>query len=163
MPGTFGKSAKEIAREDLENRFLKEYLCNGGNITQAMLSVRPNITSKNALAQGRYILNKPDIRKRLQDTTRMRKNRAILSVEERRQWLSDNVVDEEEKLIFSDRLKALKELNRMDGIGQSSTSINIGTMNNLTIEEKRDIARQSINEVLGIEDEYIDVEVEDAE
>lgn len=161
--GTFGKSAKEIAREDVENRFYKEYLNNGGNITKAMLSVNPELTDKQAIERGRYILKKSDVRKRLMDTTRMRKKRAILSVEDRRQWLSDNVVDEEEKLIFSDRLKALKELNRMDGIGQSNTSINIGTMNNLTIDEKRVLARKSINEVLGIEDEYIDVEVEESE
>ncbi len=159
--GTFGKSAKEIAREDVENRFYKEYLNNGGNITQAMKSVIPNLTDNQAYQRGYKILKKPEIRKRINDTTRMRKNRAILSVEERRQWLSDNVVDEEDKLIFSDRLKALKELNRMDGIGQSNTSINIGTMNNLTIDEKRVLARKSINEVLGIEDEYIDVEVEE--
>lgn len=159
--GTFGKSARELAREDEINRFYKEYMTNGGNGTQAMKTLYPELTNDQAYQRAKRILKRADIRKKIQDVTRMRKNRAILSVEERRQWLSDNVVDEEEKLIFSDRLKALKELNRMDGIGQSNTSINIGTMNNLTIDEKRVLARQSINEVLGIEDKYVEVEVKE--
>lgn len=81
-----------------------------------------------------------------------------MTVEQRRQWLSDNIQDEEKDM--KDRLGCLKELNRMDGIGKSNI-LNVGSVNNITVEQKRAIAEERINDILGIKmgSEFLDAEV----
>lgn len=152
------KSASELKREDEAKRFFDEY-SKLGNITQAMLKIRPDLSPKSAYNKGYKILNNGQFRNTIHERMKKRDQRSVMSVEERRQWLSDNVLDEEKDM--KSRLGCLKELNRMDGIGKADNTFNIGTINNITLEQKRAIAEEQINKVLGLEmaDDFLDAEV----
>lgn len=58
----------------------------------------------------------------------------ISHIQERRLWLDS--IRKNEDLNVSDRINALKELNRMDGIGKENNVFNVTNVENLSIEDK---------------------------
>lgn len=152
------KTASDLKREDEAKRFFDEY-SKTGNITKSMQKIRPDLSAKSAYNKGYKILNGDRFKNTLQERMKKRDQRSVMSVEERRQWLSDNIRDTEND--FENRLNSLKELNRMDGIGKANNTFSIGTINNITLEQKKAIAEEQINKVLGIEmaDDFLDAEV----
>lgn len=151
------KSVSELKREDEAKRFFDEY-SKSGNITKSMQKICPNLSDKSAYNKGYKILNSPKFRNVIHERVKKRDQRSVMTVEQRRQWLSDNIQDEEKDM--KDRLGCLKELNRMDGIGKSNI-LNVGSVNNITVEQKRAIAEERINDILGINmgSEFLDAEV----
>lgn len=155
------RSASEIEREDEAKRFFDEY-SKTGNITKSMQKIRPDLSDKSAYNKGYKILNSEKYRTIISERMKKRDQRSVMSVEERRQWLSDHVLNED--FAMKDRLGCLKELNRMDGIGKSNI-LNVGSVNNITVEQKRAIAEERINDILGISmaDDFLDAEVVESE
>lgn len=151
------KSVSELKREDEAKRFFDEY-SKSGNITKSMQKIRPDLSDKSAYNKGYKILNSPLFRNVIHERVKKRDQRSVMTVEQRRQWLSDNIQDERKDM--KDRLGCLKELNRMDGIGKSNI-LNVGSVNNITVEQKRAIAEERINDILGINmgSEFLDAEV----
>lgn len=155
------RSASEIEREDEAKRFFDEY-SKTGNITKSMQKIRPDLSDKSAYNKGYKILNSEKYRTIISERMKKRDQRSVMSVEERRLWLSEHILNQD--FAMKDRLGCLKELNRMDGIGKSNI-LNVGSVNNITVEQKRAIAEERINDILGISmaDDFLDAEVVERE
>ena len=155
------RSVSEIEREDEAKRFFDEY-SKTGNITKSMQKIRPDLSDKSAYNKGYKILNSDKYRTTISERMKKRDQRSVMSVEERRLWLSEHILNQD--FAMKDRLGCLKELNRMDGIGKSNI-LNVGSVNNITVEQKRAIAEERINDILGISmaDDFLDAEVIESE
>lgn len=138
------KSAKEIYREREEDRFMAEYAVNGGNATQAALTVWPDLKPNSAKKKGCILANDPEIKERFRKRMNKQTSREIMNVKERQLLLSD-IARGDVPASVKDRISAIKVLNNMDAIGAPTMNINV------TVEQKRQMAQARIDELLGIE------------
>ena len=91
-------------------------------MVKAVLSVFPHYQYNSAIALGNVISKKNRERiKEYQDSEEEMYQQQISNIQERRLWLDS--IRKNEDLNVSDRINALKELNRMDGIGRETMSL----------------------------------------
>jgi hypothetical protein len=118
-----------------EIKILKEWENNGHVMVKAVLSVFPHYQYNSAVALGNVIIKKNRERiKEYQESEEEMYQQQISNIQERRLWLDS--IRKNEDLNVSDRINALKELNRMDGIGKENNVFNVTNVENLSIEDK---------------------------
>lgn len=163
------KTLREMEKEDLDNRIFAEYMKRGGleggcDMTSVVCEFRPYASKEANRMYAWRVFNKPEVKERFRYKFSKRMNNSVLSVEERRQYLSDIIMQEiEDGSTLGDRLKCLFELNRMDGIGLSNSKISI-TQNSISLDEQRKMTKDKLDEILGLKDpNVIDVDVEEKE
>lgn len=146
------KSLKQIERDSLYIRIYDEYIKAGGtNIKEAVRVFYPDKSESNLSQIGKNVLESEAVRKVVVNRNKKRVSRSYLSVEERKSFLSEVILGEREPDAKTmDRLKAVQILNNMEGIGtqQILQQQNI-QVNQISLEEKRAIVNERLNEILG--------------
>lgn len=95
------------------------------------------------------LMKNGEILGRLKELSKQASGEAIMSIKERKEWLTEVILDSEEKT--KDRLNALDTLNKMDGVYVNNVNVN-GQMDvknpydELTVEELQTLARVCENE-----------------
>lgn len=161
------KTAFKMENQQIKLSILADYMEQGGqqgekSIGAIVLEYFPYMKPDTAKMYGWRILNSPEVKEQLRKKMHKREYNSVLSIEERRQYLSDiimGVLDLDADL--SDKLKCLKLLNDMDGIGTSQFSINVN--NEISMQDKRKITEQTVNKLLGVQEaEYVEHTEEDS-
>ena len=93
--------------------FCQEYVKNGMNGTQAYMKAHPKCTEETARRNASKLLTKTDVQQYIKELQGKTEKKAIMSIEERMNWLTDIINSKE---CVSNRLKALEILNKMDGV-----------------------------------------------
>lgn len=163
------KSTYALEKQDLDFRIYAEYIKQGGIQGPKLLKdivneFRPYASEAANVKYAWRLRNSPEIKKKFNDKFDKRRKSAVMSVEERRLYLSDIIMQEiEEGSTLGERLKCLIELNRMDGIGTGNASVVVNN-NTISLEEERKLTEKKLNQLLGIEvqeAEYVETEVKD--
>lgn len=88
------------------------------------------------------LTQRPEVIQRVKELQQTATSAAIMTITQRKEWLSDLIQNEEEAT--PNRLKALDTLNKMDGAYVEQINVN-GSINNpfsgLTTEELRELVR----------------------
>ena len=93
--------------------FCQEYVKNGNNGTQAYMKAHPKCTEETARRNASKLLTKTDVQQYIEKLQNKTEKKAIMSIEERMNWLTGIINSKE---CVSNRLKALEILNKMDGV-----------------------------------------------
>ena len=107
--------------------FCREYVKNGNNGTRAYMIAYPDSSEESARRQASRLLTNVDIQKYIEQLQSKTEDKAIMSIQERMQWLTNLINSKREKSV-SNKLKALEILNKMDGVYTQNVSIK-GDMN----------------------------------
>lgn len=107
--------------------FCREYVKNGNNGTKAYMIAYPNSSEKSAKDNASRLIAKDSIQKYIEQLQSKTEDKAIMSIQERMQWLTNLINSKKEKSV-SNKLKALEILNKMDGVYTQNVSIK-GDMN----------------------------------
>ena len=107
--------------------FCREYIKNGNNGTRAYMIAYPDSSEESARRQASRLLTNVDIQKYIEQLQSKTEDKAIMSIQERMQWLTNLINSKREKSV-SNKLKALEILNKMDGVYTQNVSIK-GDMN----------------------------------
>ena len=107
--------------------FCREYVKNGNNGTKAYMIAYPDSSEDSARRQASRLLTNVDIQKYIEQLQSKTEDKAIMSIQERMQWLTNLINSKREKSV-SNKLKALEILNKMDGVYTQNVSIK-GDMN----------------------------------
>ncbi|MDY7025909.1 MAG: terminase small subunit [Pseudomonadota bacterium] len=98
--------------------FVKEYLANGWNATQA--AIKAGYSEKTAYSQGQRLLKHVEIKKELEKQQKKTKESYMISAEKKKKWLEDIIetslqADDGGKIDGRTAIAAIAELNKMDG------------------------------------------------
>lgn len=149
------KSLKEIHEDGNLVLIYNEWCTNGMNIREAVRSVYPNATPTKCTQIWKKVEESDYVRRLAVNRVNKRNSRSYMSVEERKSYLTDVIVgDREPDAETSERLKAIQILNNMEGIGTPTILAqqnNISTTNNISVEDKRALINERLNEILGIQ------------
>lgn len=101
-----------------QDAFVKAYLLNGGNATQAAITAGYSENSAGSI--GEENLRKPAIKKALEKHQKKSQERYIISAEKKKKWLEDIIetslqADDSGKIDGRTAIAAIAELNKMDG------------------------------------------------
>ena len=138
------KSAAQLVRERDEDRFMSVFATNGGNATQAALTVWPDLKYEQAKKKGHLIANNDEVRERFRKRVNKQTSREVMTFVERQEFLS-SVARGEYQSSMKDRISAVKVLNQMDSVGSTINVVNI------SVDDKRKMVENKINEMLGLE------------
>lgn len=131
-----------------------EWCRNGGNKRDAVRSVYPNATPTKCTQMWKKVEDSDYVRTLAMNRVKKRNSRSYMSVEERKSYLTDVILGEREPdAETKDRLKAIQILNNMEGIGTPTVLAqqnNISMTQNISVEDKRSIINERLNEILGI-------------
>lgn len=106
--------AKGDKLSEKEERFCLELVKNAGNATQAYKDAGYVVKNDNvAGVEGRKRLRKTKIQKRLEELRAPEKQKTVMSIDERRQKLTEIATSGE---TATDVMKAIDLLNRMDSL-----------------------------------------------
>lgn len=94
-------------------RFCQEYVKNGNNGTQAYMTAYPKSNEESARRMASKLLTIIDVQEYIKELQGKTEKKAIMSIEERMNWLTGIINSKE---CVSNRLKALEILNKMDGV-----------------------------------------------
>lgn len=146
---------KEIHEDGNLVLIYNEWCTNGMNIREAVRSVYPNATPTKCTQIWKKVEESDYVRRLAVNRVNKRNSRSYMSVEERKSYLTDVIVgDREPDAETSERLKAIQILNNMEGIGTPTILAqqnNISTTNNISVEDKRALINERLNEILGIQ------------
>ncbi len=107
--------------------FCREYIKNGNNGTRAYMIAYPDSSEESARRQASRLLTNVDIQKYIEQLQSKTEDKAIMSIQERMQWLTNLINSKREKSV-SNKLKALEILNKMDGVYTQKVEVQ-GDMN----------------------------------
>lgn len=148
------KSLEEIHRDGDYVLIYDEWCRNGGNKGDAVRSVYPDASTSKCTQIWKKVEESEHVRKLAINRVNKRNSRSYLSVEERKAYLTDVIMgDREPDAETKDRLKAIQILNNMEGIGTPTVLAqqnNISMTQNISVEDKRNIINERLNEILGI-------------
>lgn len=148
------KNLKEMHRDGEYLLIYDEWCRNGQNALEAVKKIRPDISDSRARDIWRKVENSDTVRTVAKNRINKRTSRSYMNVEERKAFLTEVILGEREPdAETKDRLKAIQILNNMEGIGtpqilaQQNIQMN---QTNISVEDKRTIINQRLNEILGI-------------
>lgn len=153
-PKTLVKTSHQIESDNLKDKIYLEYMKQGGyesgaNITEICCQYRPNATRQANVMYGWRILNDPDIKQRFSNKMTKRREKDILSFDERLQFLTSVVMgDVQVNAEAKDLLRAIDLMNRMEGV-YVNNNVNMNINQTLTVDQQRDIVQQRLNLILG--------------
>lgn len=158
------KNLKEMHRDGEYLLIYDEWCRNGQNALEAVKKIRPEITSDSRARDiWRKVENSDTVRTVAKNRINKRTSRSYMSVEERKAFLTEVILGEREPdAETKDRLKAIQILNNMEGIGtpqilaQQNIQMN---QTNISVEDKRTIINQRLNEILGISNDNEEEEI----
>lgn len=149
------KTLEEIAEDGNLVLIYDEWCRNGGNKRDAVRSVYPNATPTKCTQVWKKVEDSEYVRTLAMNRVKKRNSRSYMSVEERKSYLTDVILGEREPdAETKDRLKAIQILNNMEGIGTPTVLAqqnNISMTQNISVEDKRSIINERLNEILGIQ------------
>lgn len=155
-----------------QERFCLEYVHNGLNGKQAYKVAYPKCKTDNAAEAGASrLLRNVKVQEYIKELQSNFKKSKVMSIEERRQWLSDVVTEDvkekcykqvrdddtgEMKEVVIERVSSVKDkqrsleiLNKMDGVGVERTKVEIEGTIELEVGDKEKLARKYIEEILN--------------
>lgn len=143
--------AKSVPRCSKKNKLaiLDEYFNNGMNMTQAVMKVLPSYSKNSASVLGTFIKKEyiTEIDKRQKEVQEAfveeMYTKQILSYSQRQQVLSGIILSNDSS--FTDKINAIREMNKMEGVGGNLTQINV----NVPMAEKRRIVEAEVTELLN--------------
>lgn len=146
------KSMSELSNEAMCEQVLAEYDRLPYGKDKTMIQAVRNVYPEWSVHEQRRLVTKinsdPELTKKYRDKLNKRRdalvNSVVLTVEERKQFLSRTILDE--NIGIKSRLEAVKILNHMENVGGNSNTVNIM---NLSIEEKREEVRKQIAGLLN--------------
>lgn len=133
-----------------------EWCRNGGNKRDAVRSVYPNATPTKCTQMWKKVEDSEYVRTLAMNRVKKRNSRSYMSVEERKSYLTDVILgDIEPDAETKDRLKAIQILNSMEGIGTPTflaqqNNISMNSQTNISVEDKRMLINERLNEILGM-------------
>lgn len=98
--------------------FGQEYVKNGNNGTKAYMIAYPNCTEETARRNASTLLTKTDVQEYIKELQDKIEDKSIMSAKDRMIFLTNvvnGIMEGQEKVCGSDRLKALDILNKMSG------------------------------------------------
>lgn len=98
--------------------FAQEYVKNGNNGTEAYMKVYPDSSYDSARSSSADLLTKPNIQEYIKELQDKIEDKSIMSAKDRMIFLTNvvnGIMEGQEKVCGSDRLKALDILNKMSG------------------------------------------------
>lgn len=159
FPNSYNCNVSRCSKEN-EAKIINEWLSNGYNMTQAVLKVFPHYKKQSARTLGMMIYKKnrvliDRIRNETEETVSAMLEAQVISMQERRVLLSEIIQDDE--IPINDRLSSIKILNKMDGIGTTTTTTNITNNTlNLSLEERKKVVAQEMKKLIERDHETIE-------
>lgn len=151
------KNLKEMHRDGEYLLIYDEWCRNGQNVLEAVKKFKPDISDARARDIWKKVERSDTVRTVAKNRINKRTSRSYMNVEERKAFLTEVILGEREPdAETKDRLKAIQILNNMEGIGtpqilaQQNIQMN---QTNISVEDKRTIINQRLNEILGITNE----------
>lgn len=142
------KDGTPTCSEENKQKIMDEFFNNGMQMAKAVQKVMPGYSYNSASVLGSHIKKeyKKEIMQRQAEAQDAWFEHHIVTVTQRKQFLSKIIMSSSD-IPVSDKLKAVKILNEMDGLTggvQSLTQVNI----NVPMEDKRNIVEAEVHELL---------------
>lgn len=146
-----------MIKEDIDFHIYLDYLHSQGRdkISDIVLRHRPGMKESSAMIYGWRVLNSPEYKEKLRKFLWYHRQEDIISFNERRKILSEEVKEGLDKNNHELVLKAIHELNRMEGVGTPNVNL---IQNNFTASEKQQAIDSKVDALLGnaIDADYIE-------
>lgn len=119
------KNENNLKMKEWHHLFIQEYVKNGGNGRAAYMSVRPNSKDTSARAGACALLKYDNVQKEIKNMQDELIKNAKCDVNKRMEVLAEIIMTGTE----ANKIKAIDLMNKMEGIGVSTTTqnINIGS------------------------------------
>ena len=127
--------------------FCQEYVKNGMNGTKAYMKAYSDVSEETARVNASRLLTNANVKKYIEELQNKKEDKAIMSIQDRKKWLTDLISSKKEKSI-SNKLKALEILNKMDGVYTQKVEVQ-GDMN--LNNPFRDLSTEDIIEMINNE------------
>lgn len=142
------KDGTPTCSDENKRKIIDEFFNNGMQMTKAVQKVMPGYSYGSASVLGSAVKKeyKKEIMQRQAEAQEEWFEHHIVTVTQRKQFLSKIIMSSSD-IPVSDKLKAVKILNDMDGLTggvQSLTQVNI----NVPMEKKREIVEAEVHELL---------------
>lgn len=146
--------SKQILKRELVRAFFLEYYQNGHNGAKAYMEVVPTASYNTAkVTASKWLKQYPEMIDQIVREIEFATKNAVISVADRKIWLSDVVLQRNPgvRCGMKERIAALKELNKMDGIGDDNAKVNV----TITPEEQKEAYKELLDNQFGaIDAEY---------
>lgn len=150
-----------VKREALYAFFL-EYVRNGGNGSAAYKRIHPDVSTNTAKARACQIIkNNPEMLDKVRQDLEFANKNKIMDIQARKEWLTDVILQRKDNVVcgIKDRLSALRELNKMDGVtGSDEAKVKV----TITPEEQKETYRELLDNQFNVIDGEFDEKEDEA-